>query len=298
MAKLVKNAKLTAVDMVRFDEQTLEQQLECVDAETQRKLAAVQLATLTGATDLIGELRVEDVQLPVPSADRPIPTPDKLFDLAMTFRPEPKVIQDQIAAVKPRTDPVANVRPDTLSMGYYRVQENHNLGGTAAPNYLLGGNTVRAEATWNIGLRKTGEQAAAADVVGAKVRSLEAQLNSLREDIRNELAAIYILAAASLEKMPVASQRLELVTKGRGLMATRFQSGLTTSSGIFEVEQQALRAQSSLTQATCDLKATTFMMLALAGIQDKPLAEQDRLLGYTQASARTPLQPNQPLDSR
>ncbi len=293
VARLVKSAKLTAVDMVRFDEQMLDQQLECIDAETQRKLVSVQLATLTGATDLISELRVEDVALPVPGAERPIPAPDKLFDLAMAFRPEPKVIQEQIASVKPKADPIASLRPDTVSMGYYRVQENHNLAGTAGPNYLLGGNTVRADATWNIALRKTGDQVAAADLVAAKVHNLESQLNALREDIRNELAAVYVLAAASLEKVPVAGQRLELVTRGRGLMAARFQSGLAPSAGVFEAEQQALRAQSGLTQATCDLKASTFIMLALAGIEDKPLAEQDRLLGYSQASARTPLQPRQ-----
>lgn len=298
MAKLVKNAKLTAVDMVRFDEQLLQQQLSCIDAETQRRLASVLLATLTGGSDKIGELRVEDVDLPAPRAGRPLPAPDKLFELAMTFRPEPKLIQDQIAAAKAATTAVSRMRPDTLLAGYYRIQQNHNFAGTSAPTYLLGGNTVRAEATWNIPLRRTGEQTTGAEVVDAKAHRLEVQMNALREEIRNELIAVHILASASLEKVPLARQRLELLSRGRMFVTTRFQSGLATSSGVFEAEQETLRAQSGLTQATCDLKASTFMMLALAGIDDKPVSEQDRLLGYTQASLPSNLQRDRAASSR
>jgi outer membrane protein TolC len=286
MAKLLKNAKLTAVDLVRFDEQVLERQLNCIDAETQQKLAAVQLATLIGASDQSGELRVQDVDLPVPGPERPVPSLEQLFGLAMTFRPEPKLIEDQIAAVTPKSETASRLRPDVLSMGYYRVQESPKFTGAATPNYLLGGNTVRAEANWTVPLRNTGERSAAHDVVDAKLRGLESQFNALREEVRNELAAIRILAAASLERLPVARQRMELVDRSRTLVATRFQSGLGNSSVVFEAEQQTVQAQSGLTQATCDLKASTFLMLAVAGIDDKPVAEQDRLLGYAISSLR------------
>ncbi len=279
MVKLVKNAKLTAVDLARFDEQVLDRQLDCVDAETQRKLAAVQLAVLTGTQDRSTEFRVEDVELPLPGPDRPLPPREKLFELAMSFRSEPAMIRDQIAAIAPRSETAQRFRPDVVSVGYYRVQENNKLAGASTPNYLLGGNTVRAEATWSVPLRNTGEHPAAKTVTDARLRALEAQLESLREEIRNELAAIHILAEASMEKLPVARRRVELMNKSRSLIATRFQSGLGASTAVFEAEQQTVRAQGGLTQATCDLKAATFLMLALAGIEGQPPAEQERLLG-------------------
>jgi outer membrane protein TolC len=284
MAKLVKTAKLTAVDMVRFEEQTLQQQADCIDADTQRKLASVLVATAMGAPDQSGELRVADVDLAMAGSGRPLPSSDKLYEVAMTFRTEPKMIEEQIAAAKPKIPTPYQFRPESVSAGFYRIQDARSFGSSAVPSYLLGGNTVRAEATWNIGLRKTGEQAAAGDVVDAKVHGLEAQLNTLRDEIRNELAAIRVLAAASLEKLPVARRRVELLSRGRNLVATRFQSGLASSSGVFDAEQESMRAEAGLTQATCDLKASTYIMLTLAGIQDKTVAEQDRLLGYTQAA--------------
>lgn len=281
MTKLLKSAKLTAVDLVRVDEQVIERQLDCIDAQTQQKLSAVQLATLTGAIDQTGDLRVEDASLPVPSPERPIPSIEQLFELAMTFRPEPKLIREQIAAVNPRSDTVSRFRPDVLTMGYYHVQESNKPVNASTPNYLLGGNTVRAEANWSVPLRNTGEHTAGREVLDAKLRSLELQLNVMREEVRNELAAIRILATASLEKLPVARQRMELLDRGRTMVATRALSGLTNSAAVFEAEQQAVRAQRGVSQAACDLKASTFLMLALAGIDDKPLAEQDRLLGYS-----------------
>ena len=286
IVRLVKNVKLTAVDLARFDEQVADIQLDCIDAETQRKLAAVQLATLTGSTDRSTELRVEDVDLPLPGPERPIPPPEKLFELAMAFRAEPAMIRNQIGAVAPKTETAARLRPDLFTAGYYRVQETSKFVGTT-PTYLLGGNTVRAEATWSVPLRNTGEQPATKSALEARVRKLESQLEALREDIRNELAAVHILASASLEKLPVARRRMELLSKSRTLVATRFQSGLGNSSAVFEAEQQSVRAEGGLVQAACDLKASTFLMLALAGIDDKPRPEQERLLGFVPSQPST-----------
>ncbi len=288
LAKLIKNAKLTAVDQVRYDEQTLEREVECVDAETQRKLAALQLGMLTGFSDQNSEIRVADVDLPLPGPERPIPAVGKLFEIAMDFRPEPGIVRDRIAAVAPKVDGASRLRPDLLSVGYYHVQESSNAFGRSTPNYLLGGNTVRAESTWNVSLRNTGERAAGRDLNGAKVKALEAQLTALREEIRNQLAAIYVMASGSLEKLPATRQRMELLSKGRNLVATRFQNGLGGPTAIFEAEQESVQAQGRLTQANFDLKANTFIMLAIAGIEDKPRAEQDRLLGYSLSSVRQP----------
>lgn len=281
MVKLVKNAKLTAIDLTRFDEQVLERQLDCVDAETQRKLAAIQLATLMGSADRSGDMRVDDVDLPVAGPDRPLPPPDKLFELAMSYRTEPAMLRDQITAIAPKSEATSRLRPDVISAGFYRVQESSKFTSASTPNYLLGGNTVRAEATWAVPLRNTGEQPAAKSVLEARVHALEAQLEALRDEIRNQLAAVHVLASASLEKLPVARRKMELANKSRVLLTTRFQTGLSTSTAVFDAEQQTVQAENGFTQATCDLKASTFLMLALAGIEDKPAAEQQRLLGYS-----------------
>ena len=288
MAKLIKNAKLTAVDQVRYDEQALERELECVDAETQRKLAALQLAMLTGHSDPSSDMRVVDVDLPLPGPERPIPAVGKLFEIAMDFRPEPNIVRDRIAAIAPKSEGASRLRPELFSVGYYHVQENANASGRSTPNYLLGGNTVRAESTWNVSLRNTGERAAGRDLNGAKVKALESQLTALRDDIRNQLAAIHIMASGGLEKLLVARRRMELLSKGRNLVATRFQNGLGGPAAIFDAEEESVRAQGRLTQAGFDLKANTFIMLAIAGIEDKPRAEQDRLLGYSLSSLGQP----------
>ena len=243
---------------------------------------------LTGFSDVSNELRVVDVDLPLPGPERPIPPVGKLFEIAMDFRPEPNFVRDQIAAVAPKSEAPSRLRPDLFSVGYYHVQENSNAFGRSTPNYLLGGNTVRAESTWNVSLRNTGERAAGRDLNGAKVKALESQLTALREEIRNQLAAIYVMASGSLEKLPVARRRLELLSKGRNLVATRFQNGLGSQAAVFDAEQENVREQGRLTQAGFDLKANTFIMLAIAGIEDKTRAEQDRLLGYSLSSLSAP----------
>lgn len=278
LAKLIQVAKLTAVDRIQYEEQVLDSQSECLQANTQRKLSALRLASVLGMTDGFGELRLEDVDLPLLRFERALPPSDRLLDLALDFRSEPKLIREEMAALQKGAISASPLRPEVFSIGYSHVKESRRGLIGAGNTLILGGNTVRAELSWNIPLRNTGEHDAAREIVAAKLKALEAELTAMKEEIRLEVETAHIVAAAGMEKLNLARKKTELSNEVKKMTLTRFQNGLGSQSGLFAAEQQDLSAQSSYTRAVYERKASIFILLALSGLYDQPEAEQERLL--------------------
>src|SRR5262249_25444237 len=139
--KLVRRARLTAVDRVRYELELLDFQSECVRAEADRKVAAVRLATLAGHRGDPATLRVEDVQLPRLLLDEPLPTAARLFELSFSFRSEPKRARERLTALQEEFQAPPRFRFELFSLGYHWVRSNDESPGNTN-GYLLGGHTI------------------------------------------------------------------------------------------------------------------------------------------------------------
>jgi len=84
VSKLIQNAKLTAVDRVRFEQQTLDREMDCLQAESVRKVAAFQLAAAMGVGDDEVAALARSFAAMMTALDKRMETNDQLYAAAQS----------------------------------------------------------------------------------------------------------------------------------------------------------------------------------------------------------------------
>jgi outer membrane protein TolC len=268
LLELASAGKMTAVDELRFEQEILERQTGCVQAREQRRAAALVLATTAGLTELDPK-----VAEPGESTDfeNGLPQLDVLVRVAFAHRPERTMVSEEVAAIRTQLAGRHKNWMPTLQLGFSRLSES---AGVRTGDSLLGGNIVHPGMTFNIPLRDTGERAAERELIAARVRRLDTELQTIEEDISTEVANTRIKAEAAAERLHIARQRLELASRSRELVGVRFENGLTGGDALFAAERDEYMARLRVVEASYESTASLRSIIMLCGLSRVPPSER------------------------
>lgn len=264
---MMRNARISALEKLTFEQDLLDLESQWLDAETARKGAAIRLSQLIGLENPAEGIRVEDVSIAEGTEALPLRNVSgQFFQKALMNRAEIKLLQNKIAALSRQGSGEKKVKLDTGGMGFARVSNSPGLVSEGAKGTLLGGNTGRGDLGLTISLRDTGEKRAQEQLHAARIKVLEMELRKLEDSIRAEVATLENEVSGSSERLALASRRLELARQADLVVQARVEGGLADPSARAYSEQRVLAAHWMEARATNERKASLFTLLTMSGL--------------------------------
>jgi outer membrane protein TolC len=276
---LLRVSRVTAVDQVAFQQEVLEMEQQKIDVEMERRLASVQLASLTGRLDEADNLEVEDVKISGASLQAKLPPVEKMFESALLYRRESKLLRERIDGLREKAGLQKLVSVDSVSAGYsYLANGVSGLLNTTRPN-MIGGHSGQSGINLTIPLRQTGEKAAERDLLIARMHALELEARIMENELRSELLSMRTVVQASMDRLQLASRRVELSRKKKEMVKVRADNGLGGFGLTAHAEEADLQAEAALVKASCARKNTLFTLMVVCGLQDEREELQQQVTG-------------------
>ena len=241
---LLKKAKVTMLDKMNVEQEVIDLEQYALDAETQREIAAANLAFLIGFKDA-GSLVAKEVTALHPVSTAKLPDVEKLLESAMFYRKEPAILRSRIDALRKQLTPAK--------------------GANSKINSTFG----RGELGVAITLKDNGEKQREAELIAARLRLLELELSNMETELRKELQEVRFLAAASAGKMQLNTKRLELAERRKKVLSIRAQNGLDGSLAALLASESTLAEERESVSAVYERKASMFALMVLCGIEDQ-----------------------------
>ncbi len=252
---LLKKAKVTLLDRISVEQETLDMEQYALDAETQRKIAAANLANIAGFDQ--GDLLIaqEVTLVRAVSTSVQLPDVDSLLKSAMLYRKEPAILRAKI---------------DTL---------RKQLTEGKRTNSRIGSGISKGELGVSITLKDNGEKESEKELIAARLRLLELELENMEQDLRRELQTVRYMAAASSEKAKLSEKKQELAERRKKVLAIRAQSGLDQSLSALLASERTLNEQKEAVEAAFERRASMFTLMTLCGVEYKNESALAQLLG-------------------
>jgi len=277
--KMLNASRVTMIDKVSYEQDLLELENQQIEMEMQRKLAAVQLATLMGRLETADQLEVDDVSISKASYTRELPPMEKLMESALVYRRESQMLKEKIEALRTQAGMHKAVNVESVSGGYSYLANGAAGLANSARSGLLGGNSGQGALNISIPLRNTGEKQAERELLDARIRALELETRSMEEGLRGELLSMRSIVQASVDRLGLAGRKLELARMKKNMVNVRAENGLGGFAAANSAEEAALQAQASFVQALCARKTSLFTLMVICGLQDQSEAVQVAALG-------------------
>ena len=250
---LLKKAKVTLLDRMSVEQETLEMEQYALDAETQRKIAAANLANLAGF-EQGDRLTAQEVTLVrAVSTSTQLPDVGSLLKSAMLYRKEPAILRTKIDALRKQL-----------------------TEGKRANSRVSSG---KGELGVSITLKDNGEKENEKELIAARLRLLELELENMEQDLRRELQTVRYMAAASSEKATLNEKKLELAERRKKVLAIRAQSGLDQSLSALLASERTLTEQKEAAEVAFERRASMFTLMTLCGVEYKNDGALTQLLG-------------------
>ena len=250
---LLKKAKVTLLDRMSVEQETLEMEQYALDAETQRKIAAANLANLAGF-EQGDRLTAQEVTLVrAVSTSTQLPDVGSLLKSAMLYRKEPAILRTKIDALRKQL-----------------------TEGKRANSRVSSG---KGELGVSITLKDNGEKENEKELIAARLRVLELELENMEQDLRRELQTVRYMAAASSEKATLNEKKLELAERRKKVLAIRAQSGLDQSLSALLASERTLTEQKEAAEVAFERRASMFTLMTLCGVEYKNDGALTQLLG-------------------
>ena len=277
--RLLRVSRVTAVDQISFQQEVLELEQQRIDIDMERRLASVQLASLTGRLEEAENLEVEDVRISGASLQANLPPVEKMFESALFYRRESKLLRERIDGLREKAGLRRAVSVDSVTAGYsYLANSVGGLLNTTRPN-LIGGHSGQSGINLIIPLRQTGERAAERDLLIARLHALELEARTMENELRSELLSMRTVVQASMDRLQLASRRVELSRKKKEMVKVRAANGLDGFGSAAHAEEADLQAEAALVKASCARKNTLFTLMVICGLQDERAELQQQVTG-------------------
>lgn len=262
--------RITSAEKLAFQEDLLDLETSWLNAESERKAASARLALLMGKPEIAGTLTVADVDPVVLAVADTVPAVENLVKLALQHRAESKLMREKLGALERSRTPRKKVAVETAGAGYSYIGNRSGLANTLDSN-ILGGNTGRGELTLNIPLKDTGERAAHDAVTAARAKLLRLEIAAMEDSVRVELVQLQDAAGSNLEKLRLATRRLDLARKAAEVAKARAEAGLAPLTTTWSADHSLLRAESAYMLAEYERKSSLYALLVVCGV-DQPAA--------------------------
>jgi outer membrane protein TolC len=264
VARLLQASRITAADSLSYEQELLDLEWQWLSAESERKAAVARLRSIIGADDQIVDFDVEDVAVRTVADGAAVPPLDELVRLALTHRGESKLLREKVHSLATQKSKGKRAAVETAGAGYAYINNSTGVANAMNGN-ILGGNTGRGDITLNIPLRNNGERAAHEQVTQARIRLLELEIAAMEDSVRQQVAILQDEAAASAERLRLASRRLELARKSAEVQRARADHGLASMTAAWAADAAVLSAESAYTRAAYGRISRSFALRVVCG---------------------------------
>lgn len=261
--RMVAAARVTALERISAEHLVVDAEGDVEENDAALGAAAMRLAALIGRPTETN-LTVSDDAAPGLDA---IPSPAVLLERAFQSRPDVDTLRRRLESLR-RGAGGGRVQGTGVNLGYSYVGGVSGSGTRSGDTFLLGGNTGRVDLGFTLRLRNTGEKEAQRQVMEARAKLLEVEMESLARDIRTEVASLHAAVVAGAGRIRVAARKLALARKAEQMAAARAENGLAAAGSEFSFRQESLRAEADHRQAEFARRANWMALLVLCGFED------------------------------
>ena len=266
-------ARLTRADVLQYEREILDRQVECRQSERQMQSAARNLAVLIGvAADSLQVAEAPEQRLKI---DYPMQPVEHLVQVAMLHRSEPELLRDDLATLRRKVE--AARKPGAFQFGLRYSYLGQQSSGVSGSGYLLGGHSVLPEVSARISLRDSGEFNAEKQVLLLRISRLNQEAQEIEQEIRARISDIQASFESWRDEIQWARRRLALSSEHRGITAARQRAGLESTASLRSVEDNERRAGMEVVQLEFEGTSKIAAILSICGLQDTPSARQELL---------------------
>ena len=250
---------VTKNDVLRFQLQKANIQLNGIDLESNRKIINYSLNVLLGLPETT-QLNIAEITADTSRAISPLAA---YIDTAMANRQEVKqlVLRGRVAETNIK-DVQANVLPNVSAglSGYY-VDANGNplpkIGNFITPV------TIGVTASWNFGALWTNKN----KVTQAKIQREEVSINQgiLTDNVKNEVNQDYQNYLQALDNIKLLQTSIAQASENTSILESKYKSNIASATDRADAETLLYQAQINLELAKADAGLAYYTLLKATG---------------------------------
>jgi outer membrane biosynthesis protein TonB len=265
LQKLISFKRLTNLDLVRFEEDLIGLESDCVEAKSQAQVSASALVRLIGVSAQPEEVEVSTEDLTPVLTSEALPKTTDLIDAAES-REDFNLIFDHISALT-NSGPKRRFHFESFSTGYSYLKNSMKQSPGLTKEYLLGGNVGHLDSSFYIPLRKTGDSEAEFAFLSGRFNQLKRELKDLKLTVAREVEDSTQQATLAAARLRLAQKKEHLADELHVLTAQRERVGLQPSTDSILAMRDAIRAEAESARVEFDWKRSVYMVLALCDPQ-------------------------------
>ncbi len=253
---------VTKNDVLRFQLQRANIELNGIDLETNRKIVNFNLNVLLGLPDNT-QLNIDVIN----EADRPIDPASNYIDTALVQRAELRSldIRSKVAETNIKTVS-ANVLPSVVASGaaYYIDTRINPLPGSGS--YILP-ITIGVGINWNFSTLWTNKN----KVTEARIQLDEVELNHAItiNNIRREVNQDYQNYAMARDKIKLLQTSIDQATENNNILGSKYKSNVASATDKADAQTLLYQAQINLELAKADAGLAYYTLLKSTGKLNK-----------------------------
>lgn len=253
---------VTKNDVLRFQLQRSNVQMNGVDLESNRKIVNHNLNILLGLPEST-RLVIDEI----PMAKRSIGTLNDYIDSALTNRKElaqldirRQIAETNIKSIKANTTPTL-----AASAGAYYVDVSANPIPRAG-NFITP-ITVGLTASWNFGTLWTNKN----KIAQAKIQETEVDINKgiVSDQLRNEVNQNYQNYITAMDKIQLLQTAIEQAGENNNILASKYRSNIASATDRADAETLLYQAQINLALAKADADLAYYTLMKSTGKLNK-----------------------------
>lgn len=254
---------VTKNDVLRFELQKANIQLNGIDLESNRKIINYSLDVLLGLPETT-QLNIDEISADTSRVIGPL---SAYIDTAMANRQEVKqlVLRGRVAETNIK-DVQANVLPNLSAglSGYY-VDANGNpipkIGNFITPV------TIGVTASWNFGALWTNKN----KVTQAKIQREEVSINQgiLADNVKNEVNQDYQNYIQALDKIKLLQTSIAQANENTSILESKYKANIASATDRADAETLLYQAQINLELAKADAGLAYYTLLKSTGKLNK-----------------------------
>jgi outer membrane protein TolC len=254
---------VTKNDVLRFQLQKANIQLNGIDLESNRKIINYSLDVLLGLPETT-QLNIAEINADTSRSIGPLTA---YIDTAMANRQEVKQLELRGRVAETN---IKNVRANTLpnlsaSLGGYYVDANGNpipkIGNFITPV------TIGVTASWNFSSLWTNKN----KVTEAKIQREEVSINQgiLADNVKNEVNQDYQNYLQALDKIRLLQTSIAQATENTSILESKYKSNIASATDRADAETLLYQAQINLELAKADAGLAYYTLLKSTGKLNK-----------------------------
>jgi len=254
---------VTKNDVLRFQLQKANIQLNGIDLESNRKIINYSLDVLLGLPETT-QLNIDEISVDTGRAISPLTA---YIDTAMANRQEVKQLElrGRVAETNIK-DVKANALPTvSAALGGYYVDANGNpipkIGNFITPV------TIGVTASWNFSALWTNKN----KVTQAKIQREEVSVNQgiLADNVKNEVNQNYQNYIQALDKIRLLQTSIAQATENTSILESKYKSNIASATDRADAETLLYQAQINLELAKADAGLAYYTLLKSTGKLNK-----------------------------